>query len=129
MTACTRSTSRTGVNAASFSGFTAFFYSVEYALNMDKAEKHATSADISNRATYKPLMAYAKAESSECVRARRTGAAALESPVRASYITRMRQYQTALKGLALPRVSHSGEIALAGSRRQRQSFSRTLLSQ
>ena len=60
MTTCTRSTSRAGVNAASFSGFATFFYSVEYALNMDKAEKHTTSADISNRATYKPLMAYAK---------------------------------------------------------------------
>ncbi len=62
MTTCTRSTSRAGVNAASFSGFAAFFYSVEYALNMDKAEKHTTSADISNRATWKPLMAYAKDE-------------------------------------------------------------------
>ncbi len=39
----------------------------------------------------------------------------------------------ALEGLALPRASHSGEIALSGSRRlrstQRKSFSRTLLSQ
>jgi hypothetical protein len=39
----------------------------------------------------------------------------------------------ALKGLALPRVSHAGEIALRGFRRlrlrQRQSFEHTLLSQ
>jgi hypothetical protein len=36
----------------------------------------------------------------------------------------------ALNGLALPRASHFGEIALSGSRRlqQRQSFSRMLLS-
>jgi hypothetical protein len=38
----------------------------------------------------------------------------------------------ALKGLALPRASHSGEIALSGSRRlrlrQRQSFECTLSS-
>ena len=43
----------------------------------------------------------------------------------------------ALKGLVLPRASHSSELDLVGSRRlrlvpclrQRQSFSRTLLSQ